>query len=597
MCYICGNPTCTNPDYCESAQPFCDQCANDSVCVDKMDSACVIYHFDDSTPSKLTNLGFPNKTSVETILEKIDQLIGAQFNIQFTPQDSITIKWTPGGTAGHSPKADLIISPQSGNTVQALDDGLFAPAYNKDYKVKVDSTDAPDYLKNQIVGGTDGIVSISTTVQSGLLQLLPSINLLCLINALRANFQAEFCDLVDSCKCLLLIQNLVATIAPACPSGYTLVNGVCQETISVPATSGSTTYNLQAETNVVWSKGGTIIFKNGFNINGSGPGANYSTDASTGDIDYIYTANVWLNGDSTPFDGTNTIDKGPMNRTAVWSNPYNADTTFIVPITVPVSKTYYIGLGVDNVGSIDITSPNGVITNVLTQDTAAAGSYYLGSGTWNFDFWNIYPVALTAGLNYITVSGHDTGSAFGFGIEIYDNTPTELAAAAFDPTYAADPGTFPYGTNYYSNLNLIFTSRCARQPGAITANSASCPDSSYTLDTTTGSTPTAPCQGINNPVSNWTCTKVIQTAFTGYVGTVVWDRIPNAISYTVQQKLHTDPDTAYIESAGSPVADPGSGSTVSLTIGSLPSNDMDFRVRANFDNCTTAWSTVESTSL
>src|SRR5688572_8283807 len=124
MCYICGQPTCSNPDFCVSQQPFCDQCANETNCVHKMDSQCVIYHFNTDTPSLLINLQLPNGTSVEKILEKIDSLIGSQFNFPFTPQDTITVKWTPGGSFGYSPQANVAISSQSGNTLVVKDDGL-----------------------------------------------------------------------------------------------------------------------------------------------------------------------------------------------------------------------------------------------------------------------------------------------------------------------------------------------------------------------------------------------------------------------------------------------------------------------------------------
>lgn len=592
MCHICGQPACFNPDNCISAQPFCDQCAEDSRCFQKVDSQCVIYHFNTDTPTKLINLGFPNGANLEAILEKIDSLIGTQFNIPFTPEDTITIHWNPGGTAGHSPSADVKLSDQSGNTLVALDDGLFAPGFNLDYKVKVDASDIPDYLQNQIVGGTDGIISNTVVNNNGILEIIPQISILCLLNAIRKDFQKEFCDLVDSCKCLLPIENLTAILAPACPNGYVFDGTNCVQDLSIPATSGNTTFSLQAETNAVWSKAGALIFNTGFNLNGSGPGATYTGDIVANTITQTYTPDVWLNGTSTPFGGGNTTSLGPMNRCGIWTNPYNADTTFIIPINVPSTKTYYIGLGADNTASIAITAPNGNKTTLLTQNTATAGAYYLGSGTWNFDFWNIYPVTLSAGLNFLEVAGHDSGAAFGFGVEIYDNTVAELVAAQLDPTYISNPVTFPFGQNHYSNLNLIFSSRCARQAGTISANSATCPDNTYTLDPTTGITPVPPCQGINNPVSNWTCRKVITTAFSGYTVSLVWDRIPGALNYTVQQKLSTDPDSAWIDSVTSPVVNPGSGTTVSTVITGLTQSNYDFRVRANFDTCSTDYSVV-----
>lgn len=200
MCYICGQPTCINPDYCVSQQPNCDDCPNDSRCIQKIDARCSIYHLNTDIPTKLTNLHFDNGANVEEILEAIDKLIGSKFNIPFLPVDTITVKWQAGGPSGHSPKANVPISSQSGNTVVALEDGLFAPDYNKDYKVKVDAEDIPDFLENQMVGGTDGVLSNSVLNRAGLLEIMPTLDILCLLKRIKNEFPDEFCALVtDLC--------------------------------------------------------------------------------------------------------------------------------------------------------------------------------------------------------------------------------------------------------------------------------------------------------------------------------------------------------------------------------------------------------------
>lgn len=125
MCYICGQP-----DYlrcnCESAQPYCDQCAEETSCVDKMDAECIIYHLHDNKPSKLVNLDLPNKTSISTIVEKIDSLIGTYFNIPFAPENTTSIIWTPDGPAGHQPSAKVVISPDADNIIIQRENGMFA---------------------------------------------------------------------------------------------------------------------------------------------------------------------------------------------------------------------------------------------------------------------------------------------------------------------------------------------------------------------------------------------------------------------------------------------------------------------------------------
>lgn len=594
MCYICGQPTCTNPDYCVSQEPFCDQCANDSNCAQKMDSECVIYHFNTDEPTKLINLGMPNGSTVEAILEKIDSLIGSQFNIPFTPVDTITVKWTPGGTSGHSPKADVVLSPLTGNTTVILPSGIFTPG--PDYKVKVDADDIPAYLKDQLIGDTDGIVSISTQVVDGQVKIRPSINVLCLINKIRSEYQEEFCELVDSCKCLLSIENLIASFAPACPTGYVLEGGVCVSEETIAPTTGSTEVEACSNFYEEYGQYGAIVYEGGFTAEGIGLGANLGADIASGDVIAITTAQVWQNNDhSTP--GTSDGDNhGPVNRAGVWDciGVGAGELGFSVPINVPTTKTYYLAIAADDRFVVTL---NGAV--IIDNRTINPGSDYYLDGGAIFRYWHIYPVNLTAGVNYIGFSGIDTGGVQSvLAAEIYDNTLSELQAAQLHPDFISNPSTFPLNQNHYDNLDLIFSTRCARQPGSIfSVGVASCPDSSWSLDTTGGDPLVPPCQGINSDVEDWVCRRTITTPFSGYTVTLVWDRIPNALNYTVQQKLHSDPDSAYVDSVGSPVTNPGSGTTVDLVISGLSSDAMDFRVRANFEDCSTEWTVVSSESI
>lgn len=150
MCNICGQP-----DYlrcnCVSAQPFCDQCAEDSRCTSVMDAQCVIYHHDTETPSQLNCLGIENGTSLEDILEVIDDLVCNSLNIPFEPVDTDSIEWEPGGPAGHKPKAHVIISPDAENSLILKENGLYTIT---DGRVKVDVDDTLDYLENQIEGSS-----------------------------------------------------------------------------------------------------------------------------------------------------------------------------------------------------------------------------------------------------------------------------------------------------------------------------------------------------------------------------------------------------------------------------------------------------------
>lgn len=192
----CGNipSQCT----CQAEQPFCDQCSEDNSCAQVMDTDCVVYHSTpDTRPSKLDNLGKPNNTSVSEILEAIDDFLGNNANTPVVPVDTPSVNLTATGVAGHTIKADVKISGDTNNQLEERVDGLFAKPYNENYLVKVNKTDSPDYLENQIVGGTDGVVSVAVEENSGLLQVQPSIDILCLLKRIKEEFPEAFCKLID----------------------------------------------------------------------------------------------------------------------------------------------------------------------------------------------------------------------------------------------------------------------------------------------------------------------------------------------------------------------------------------------------------------
>lgn len=195
-CGVCGQ------DYtrcnCVSQQPYCEQCGGDSPCVEIMDSACVIYHPDNDKPSKLDNLGMPNGSSAEEIFEAIDDLVGGQ-NIPLNVTDTTTIDLTATGPAKHNLKADVIISPDANNQIEVHVNGLYV-GNNNEFKVKVDATDAPEYLENQVVGDTDGIISISIVKENGKLKFVPTI---CIEKLIQ---QLDICSLIAQCNICEIIE-------------------------------------------------------------------------------------------------------------------------------------------------------------------------------------------------------------------------------------------------------------------------------------------------------------------------------------------------------------------------------------------------------
>lgn len=588
-CNNCGFPD--NQCTCESQQPFCDQCNEDVNCIQKTDFKCVIYHFNRDTPTKLVNMNFPNGSNLEEIIEYIDGLLATSLNIVFEPVEGDTTTWTPGGPAGHKPKVEVKISGDLNNQLEVHDDGLYAKPYNEFFKVKVDAADVPDFLENQIIGGVSnasgggGIVSNTVFNEGGLLKVIPYIDIICLINALKTTYNVEFCQLVDSCKCYLLIENLIGTIAPACPEGYTL-NGsetlcvgenVTDPTLSDPIILACPDFLPE------YSVYGTLVYNGGFILSGHGIGVSQGADIVSGDVTHLVTPSVWQS------DGVTGDNDGPANRAGIWICPYTSPNTlgFVVPVDIPATTTYYIGIAADNDFTLGV---NGV---TIVDSSLSDGSYWTfdAGGDVKFKYWHIYPVVLTEGINYVSLFATDSGVNGVLAAEIYDNTLTELQAAALDPAFVLDPTTFPFNQNHYSNLDLIFTTRCARASGTFSIGNATCPPG-YNIDTSGGSPLLAPCQGINNDPNDWVCKQIITSPFPGYTITLVWDRIPNANEYQVQQKPTGDPDLSYVDSSTSPVANPPSGSTVTTVISGLSSSNLTFRVRAVFDECETEWSVV-----
>ena len=115
--------SCNDPILNPTPPSLCVNCPEN--CAILMDLDCVVYKPNSVVPSKLINLGLPNNTTATDIIEKIDFLIGQNFNIDLTVVQSSTITLTASGAAKHTLKADLKISTDIGNKLEIRANGLY----------------------------------------------------------------------------------------------------------------------------------------------------------------------------------------------------------------------------------------------------------------------------------------------------------------------------------------------------------------------------------------------------------------------------------------------------------------------------------------
>lgn len=218
-----------------------------------------------------------------------------------------------------------------------------------------------------------------------------------------------------------------------CPPGYTVsADGqFCYSGFQNP--SGCTNYTLCPSTNTAYSDYGSRIFNTGYAQSGSG---------SISQTMPSFTNTLWKN--------YNTTSQGPLNRCGIWActNPGTGKWIGISKkVYFPQSKTYYFGLGSDNHARLKIDGQI-IVSFVRNGNNGINNEYY----DVHFKWWNIYPVTLSAGYHFIEVSGKNDENAAGFGCEVYNNTPAEMAS------YTSE-----------SQLNILFTTKTYRTgPGNVT---------------------------------------------------------------------------------------------------------------------------------
>lgn len=210
-----------------------------------------------------------------------------------------------------------------------------------------------------------------------------------------------------------------------CPPTYTLSpdQSYCFKITDTAATPPSNPQNTVAKTFNTYSAWGTLIYNTGFNVNGTGPFTQIP-----------YTNAFWVNGPGYPTNSPGTFN-GPLDRTGLWTSICNTNQTlgFTQCVTLVNDGIYYIGMGIDNFGTIKV---DGV--TIVNQDPVAMNAYLSANGyplsvgfagEITFRFWHVYPISLTAGNHILEVIGNNVTCPAAVGTEIYNATLSDLMAA------------------------------------------------------------------------------------------------------------------------------------------------------------------------
>lgn len=249
-----------------------------------------------------------------------------------------------------------------------------------------------------------------------------------------------------------------------CPDGYTKVDDQCQKIVTVPAVLSPTVFTVTAGTkNTLYGSLGTRFYAN--------------ISALPGPITQSGTNFLDAGAIALPFTTNTTGVWGPglltsrLNTVGVWTgaapNPLNEWIGFTHCVTLAETGTYCVAVAGDNGvrfsldGILLVNAPSNV--------------------QFNFEYWHVFELTLTAGTHVISVEGYNYGGAAAFGAEIYSATAALLQTFT-TPAQVQNPAITVFST--FSKIGANFD---------IGQNSGySCPNG-YTLSLCDG---TPECTGI-----------------------------------------------------------------------------------------------------
>jgi hypothetical protein len=183
-----------------------------------------------------------------------------------------------------------------------------------------------------------------------------------------------------------------------------------------------------------YGQNGVRLYSDGYNLDGTGTYINWKTVNDGGS----YTGTFWAN----PVTSSKT---GRINYAGLWSAKsltFAGTGRLTFNVTSSTNKTYYFGIGCDNYGYVYVDGE----LKVYQKYDAANDNYY----TDNFKYWHIYPIYLTSGSHSITLRGYNPTQPGCMGIEIYNNTYSEVSASI---------AASPMGSSIPVGLNVVYSSK------------------------------------------------------------------------------------------------------------------------------------------
>jgi len=220
----------------------------------------------------------------------------------------------------------------------------------------------------------------------------------------------------QSCDGAITIDNANASFITCedcnscdCPPGYTKIGDNCQKITTVPATTNPTIYSTgPGSINALYGNLGTRFYNNITALP-------YPLTAVTGPDRMVDAALVTV-PQVTNITG---VWGGPagsrLNTIGIWTtvppNPVLQWIGFAECINIETSGTYCIGIAGDDQIRMKI---DGVLAATI------------GIGFFDFNYWHVFEITLTAGTHVITLEGNNNGGPAAFAAEIYNATSATL---------------------------------------------------------------------------------------------------------------------------------------------------------------------------